>query len=121
MSALIDVEETNPNAPVRLGLLMTIVKAIGPATLEAIDRAQKPLLDRIDALEKAAEQLKANPPTLIASYKGIWQPGGTKRGDVVTLDGSLWLAMADTDAKPGIGDTFRLIVKRGKDGKDLRP
>jgi hypothetical protein len=79
-----------------------------------------PLRDRVAKLEKELAEMKANPPTLCSSYQGTWQPGGSKRGDVVTQDGSLWLAMSDTDAKPGGGDTWKLIVKRGRDGKDLR-
>jgi len=40
-------------------------------------------------------------------------------GDVVTWDGSLWIAKADgTFDKPGTSEAWRLCVKRGRDGRD---
>jgi integrin beta 3 len=39
-------------------------------------------------------------------------------GDAVTWGGSLWIAQAPTAQKPGQSDTWRLAVKRGRDGKD---
>ena len=43
-----------------------------------------------------------------------------QRGDGVTLGGSFFIAQADTTAKPGKSDEWRLAVKRGADGRDLR-
>jgi integrin beta 3 len=40
------------------------------------------------------------------------------RGDVVTWDGSMWIAQRDTSEKPGASDAWRLSVKRGRDGRD---
>jgi integrin beta 3 len=54
-------------------------------------------------------------------YKGVWRAGDFRRGDVVTLSGSLFVAQCDTTAKPETGDDWKLAVKRGRDGKDLRP
>lgn len=42
-------------------------------------------------------------------------------GDVVTWAGSLWICQALTAQKPGQADTWRLAVKRGRDGKDAPP
>lgn len=39
------------------------------------------------------------------------------RGDVVTWGGSLWLAKADTRAKPEQSPDWKLIVKRGADAR----
>lgn len=55
---------------------------------------------------------------LATAYKGVWKPETYKNGDVVTWGGSLWLAKADTEAKPETNDAWVLIVKRGRDGKD---
>jgi integrin beta 3 len=41
-------------------------------------------------------------------------------GDAVTWGGSLWIAQAPTAQKPGQSDTWRLAVKRGRDGKDAQ-
>lgn len=45
-----------------------------------------------------------------------------ERGDAVTHGGSLWIAQADApEGAPGLGGKgWRLAVKKGRDGKDLR-
>jgi collagen triple helix repeat protein len=54
-------------------------------------------------------------------YRGIFEPGRDyAQGDSVTLGGSLFIAQAPTSAKPGASDQWRLAVKRGADGRDLR-
>lgn len=55
-------------------------------------------------------------------YLGVFVAGKTyDLGDCVTWDGSLWHCHSETTtAKPGDGSkTWQLIVKRGRDGKDL--
>lgn len=42
------------------------------------------------------------------------------KGDGVTFGGALWIAQKDTGSKPGGDDTWRLAVKKGRDGRDLR-
>jgi hypothetical protein len=39
------------------------------------------------------------------------------RGLLATWGGSLWLSLADTRAKPGENGDWRLVVKRGADGR----
>lgn len=81
----------------------------------------KPLRDRADALEKRIAELEAAKAKSLADfYKGPWMLGSYKRGDVVTHGGSLFLALADTVEKPAFSDSWKLIVKAGKDGKDAR-
>lgn len=42
-----------------------------------------------------------------------------QRGDAVTWGGSLWIAQKDApESKPGMGDGWRLAVKKGRDGRD---
>jgi hypothetical protein len=54
------------------------------------------------------------------SYKDVYDHAATySQGDLVTDDGSLWLCKAQTTTdRPGRSMAWRLIVKRGKDGKD---
>lgn len=53
---------------------------------------------------------------------GVYKPGVLyRKGAAVTAQGSLWIAQADTRERPGDGSTsWRLAVKKGRDGKDLR-
>ncbi|WP_424135126.1 hypothetical protein [Roseomonas chloroacetimidivorans] len=52
--------------------------------------------------------------------RGAWREGTTyAKGDAVTWAGSLWIAQTATKSKPDAADgSFRLAVKRGRDGKD---
>lgn len=54
-------------------------------------------------------------------YKGVWKEGEFQRGQLVTQGGSLFLAQRDTTDKPETSDAWKLIVKRGRDGRDFRP
>ena len=59
--------------------------------------------------------------TAIVLDAGVWKEGTTyAAGDGVTLGGSFFIAQADTTAKPGKSDEWRLAVKRGTDGRDAR-
>jgi len=66
---------------------------------------------------KAAVQAAALAP-LADAYKGVWKVGAYRKGDAVTWAGSLFIAKADTDAKPESNEDWQLAVKRGRDGKD---
>lgn len=51
-------------------------------------------------------------------YCEIYQPNRQyEMGDVVTQDGSMWVALRDTVGVPGRSPDWRLAVKRGQDGK----
>lgn len=56
------------------------------------------------------------------SYKDVYDAAADyARGDVVTDDGSLWLCKADTTTdRPGQSSAWKLICKRGKDGRDAK-
>lgn len=41
-------------------------------------------------------------------------------GDVVTHDGAMWVAVRDTMGAPGKSPDWRLAVKRGQDGRNLK-
>lgn len=53
--------------------------------------------------------------------RGVWRDGEFLKGDGVTWGGSFFIAQSDTKAKPGESDSWRLAVKRGRDGKDGKP
>ena len=59
--------------------------------------------------------------TAIVLDAGVWREGTAYvAGDGVTMGGSFFIAQADTTAKPGKSDEWRLAVKRGNDGRDAR-
>lgn len=53
--------------------------------------------------------------------QGVWTEKEYEKGDAVSYGGSLWIAQVD-DPKdaPGISKAWRLAVKKGRDGRDLR-
>lgn len=57
-------------------------------------------------------------------YAGIWQSGRYPKSAVVTAKGALWIALVETQAKPGEDDDasrdWKLCVKAGRDGKPGR-
>jgi hypothetical protein len=60
--------------------------------LRELDKATKPLLDRIAELERR--------PTL--KYAGVWREGKAYPvGALVTRSGGLWLSTEDTAGNPG--------------------
>lgn len=55
--------------------------------------------------------------------KGYWREGMyCERGDIVTHDGTAWIALRDTKAKPCLEnkEDWRLFARKGRDGKDGR-
>ena len=54
-------------------------------------------------------------------YKGVYEPDEAyEPDDMVTFGGSVWVAGAETKSKPGTDDTWKLAVKKGRDGRDAR-
>lgn len=50
--------------------------------------------------------------------RGVYSEGKDyETGDAVSFGGSVWIAQADTQERPGTGDGWRLAVKKGRDGK----
>jgi hypothetical protein len=86
-----------------LGRLM---ERVGRAVREALE----PLRQRIGELEQR-------------EWVGIWTSGKSyAKNSIVSHDGSAWLAVRQyPEGKPGGANTgWRLIVKRGRDGKDAK-
>jgi hypothetical protein len=76
------------------------------------------------------KQFEFSMPAMI--YRGIWDPRelGYSKGDVVTKQGSGWVALEDPApgdepgaVVPGVTSSWQLAVKRGQNGKDgqLKP
>jgi hypothetical protein len=53
---------------------------------------------------------------------GVWlHDRQYEQGDGVTCGGNYWIALTDTKARPGDGNSdWRLAVRKGRDGKDAR-
>lgn len=70
-------------------------------------------------LDERTEELSLTVPFMI--YRGIWKQGGYERGDVVTRDGSTFVALKNTLSTPATKDCdWQLCCKRGANGKDGR-
>lgn len=55
--------------------------------------------------------------------RGYWRDGmAAEKGDVMTQDGSAWVALRDTKAKPcrENAEDWRLLARKGRDGRDGR-
>ncbi len=53
--------------------------------------------------------------------RGVWREAEYEKGDAVTYGGSLWIAQdSGAHGAPGTSKAWRLAVKKGRDGKDLR-
>jgi len=86
------------------GLVRAVVRAVAPV-LASHERRLNELAERPHLHEE-----------------GVWQPETAYGvGAVVTDHGSAWVAKQPTCQRPGINnDHWRLLVKRGRDGKDAR-
>jgi hypothetical protein len=75
------------------------------------------LRDEVDELRKKVAALESEPRLHEA---GIWAPSTEYReGGVVTHSGCAWVAkQANPPGKPGESEGWRMLVKRGRDGKD---
>lgn len=51
---------------------------------------------------------------------GVWTEKEYEKGDAVSFGGSIFIAQSKTKTKPETGPEWRLAVKRGRDGNDVR-
>jgi hypothetical protein len=89
-----------------------LMRALAIFIAERIEQATKPLRERIIELEKRG-----------VDYKGVYQRAALyRRGDIVTHDGSMFVAITDIEPNeaPGNGGAWCLAVKRGQDAAQLR-
>lgn len=52
------------------------------------------------------------------SYRGVWKSGDYLMGDCVTYGSNQWIALKDTDGKPGDSKAWQLAARKGRDGRD---
>ncbi|MDT4884579.1 hypothetical protein FQZ97_1207340 [compost metagenome] len=53
--------------------------------------------------------------------RGVFSNGAYEKGDGTTYGGCYWIAQKDApEGVPGSSPDWRLAVKKGRDGKDLR-
>jgi hypothetical protein len=97
---------------------------------DALERAIDKLRDRVSALEggrapaggdKSVSAADIPAPivhrALAEAFRGPWQKRTYERGQLVQHGGSAWIALEDTDGKPGEPDSgWQLFAKRGRDG-----
>lgn len=78
-----------------------------------------PMVRRIEALESESDRMRESKGVSLADvYRGSYERGAAyKRGELLTHNGNLWLAMKDNNTEPGTTDGWRLIVKKGRDGR----
>ena len=83
-------------------------KEMGAIIRDAI----KPLKDRIAVLERDIADRGIR-------FRGYWRDGlAVKKGDATTNDGSLWIAVRDTDETPSAASPdWCLAARKGRDGK----
>ena len=99
-------------APVQTGILAQFLDAIAEQ-LQADARRIEALEERITKLEEGSKGLE---------YRDVWDRSESYvKGDFVTHGGSLWACLRP--ASPGVSPgsaptTWRLAVKKGRDGKD---
>jgi hypothetical protein len=91
-----------------------LMSAIGVVLVDEIERACKPLTERLAQLDKQIEKIERR------KYVGVWAAGKNyEQGQFCTFDNSMWHCNLDgTEQRPGTGPDWTLAIKRGRDGKD---
>ena len=91
------------------------IKVFAPLVKQFIAQEIGAAEARFDAKFKELEKRKST--NLADAYQGVWRKGNYECGELVTRSGSLWLCLQATEGTPGNTSAWRLIVKKGKDGK----
>lgn len=82
-------------------------KALADAVLAAV----RP---ELEALRNRVKELEASPIIYLGTHEGGRMYA---KNAVVTHDGSMWIALRNTQQTPGPGDGWQLCVKRGRDAR----
>lgn len=92
---------------------MKLVEFAGQLFIQIRDWIQPALLEqskRMGNIEKRLDHIEKNGGAMV--YRGVFQRAMSyEKGNMVTHQGSAWIALRDTDAKPGDGDAWQLAVK----------
>jgi hypothetical protein len=104
-----------------LTLLKSYITEQVAAGLEAVFKAMAiSSPDNGRTLRFAFGEMAHEIKTAIPIDAGVWVERSYATGDAVSHGGSLFIAQTDTSERPGKSDQWRLAVKRGNDGRDLR-
>jgi hypothetical protein len=100
--------------------ILAVEKKMSKDARAIITAACTVLGPHIQELYRRIAELEAQPYLREA---GVWDPGKAYGvGQVVTDHGSAWVCKAPTCQRPGDSDHWRLLAKRGRDGKGaVRP
>jgi len=95
------------------------VDGLGFDNVEVVADGERRIIVRFASGSKVKE-FPLNFPVLID--RGVYKPEGIyEKGDGVTYGGSFWISQKDRpESRPGAGPDWRLAVKRGRDGKDIK-
>ena len=69
------------------------------------------------SLENSHQKASAEITLPVPVYRGTFADGFYKAHDTVTHQGSLWIALSDTETRPGSSPDWRLTAKRGRDAR----
>lgn len=82
-----------------------------------VSRELAPLEQRLAELEQRVAKSRG------LFFRGSWAASAGEvfeENDLVVDRGSLWIALCGTTDKPGTSQSWQLVCKRGKDGRDGR-
>ena len=89
----------------------------GVASIEILQRDERTVDLAVRLTDGLVARQSLSFPVMV--QRGVYREGSYVRGDVVTWDGGQWHCEAPTTDKPGTSSDWKLIVKRGRDGKDF--
>ena len=86
---------------------------------DATQKAFGTVFGMLIALRRQVRELQARPQL---KYSGVWDPNHEYvENSLITCGGSLWLSTIKSKGlRPGDGSGWKLVCKRGRDGRDLR-
>jgi hypothetical protein len=95
---------------------LSVLEKAKPAGIAADDAIEE-LRAGLAAQKKEIAALNAVP---VLRFMGVWKAMEYQQRTVVTDHGSWWHAECATKSRPGTDNTWKLAIKRGRDGRDLR-
>ena len=97
-------------------LIKAVSRGVAPVIRDFLQRAFDQAGREIAELQNRVKELEERPAL---KYAGTWKADGIYRtGMFVTDSGSLWHAQrASVNERPGSGDAFVLVAKKGRDAR----
>ena len=77
------------------------------------------LIERVDQIEGRTRELQKDLAETGLRYRGYWRNGMTaKRNDAFTEDGSMWIALRETDDRPcNESADWAVVARKGRDAR----